>query len=101
MIRSMLADQPNWPVWMAQGEPTSLWETTTFSTLSPRTVFKLLVRDSKSLVMSTSFLPSNSLSWVKAYSSMGSTRNRTSKFFSLRASRKGDFWTALRDSPVM
>merc|ERR1712137_1087573 len=80
MIRSMLADQPNWPVRMAQGDLTSLWETTTFSTLSPRTFLRDLVRpskafssssrfffsssvssSSKSLVMSTSFLPSNSL----------------------------------------
>jgi len=29
---------------MAQGAPVSLWETTTFSTLSPRTFLRLLAR---------------------------------------------------------
>ncbi|KAH3682506.1 hypothetical protein WICPIJ_006536 [Wickerhamomyces pijperi] len=105
---------------MAAGASTNLWETTTFSTWSPKISFKDLAKDSnsassfslcafsssvssnsKSLVMSTNFLSSNSFNWVKAYSSIGSTKNKTSKFLAFKMSKNGDFSTAFKDSPVM
>lgn len=36
MIRSMLDDQPNWPVTKTHGESEIRFEMTTFSTLSPK-----------------------------------------------------------------
>jgi len=54
-----------------------------------------------SLVIETSFLPSNSLSCCTAYSSIGSLMSSTSSFFFLNASRKGEFSSAFFDSPVM
>ena len=76
----MLDDQPNCPVTSTQGESVMMCETVTFSTLSPRMSFMTLVRSSNalaslsracfsssvssssrpSLLMQTSFLPSNS-----------------------------------------
>merc|ERR1712182_61567 len=92
MMRSMLADQPYSPVTRQQGEEERRSETTTFSTLSPRTSFMSLHRPSQaaffssnsffsssvfsrsrpSLVTAMSFLPSYSLSCCTAYSSIGS-----------------------------
>merc|ERR1712188_357109 len=46
MMRSMLADQPYSPVTSTQGESTTRFETTTFSTLSSRTSFMSLQRPS-------------------------------------------------------
>jgi hypothetical protein len=72
------------------------------STHASRAAFSSSVSSSSrpSLETQTSLRPSNSLSWVTAYSSMGSTRRRTSKPFFLRTSRKGESRTEERDSPV-
>jgi hypothetical protein len=116
----MLEDQPNWPVTRTQGDSVMRFETTTFSTLSPSVSLIEAQRSSNDLASSsrwafsssdssssrpsfetqTSLRPSNSLSWVTAYSSIGSTRSRTSKPFFLRTSRKGESRTDESDSPV-
>ena len=120
MMRSMLADQPNWPVTRTQGESAMRFEMATFSTRSPRISFMVPVRSSNALVSSsrvcfsssvssssrpsfetqTSFLSSNSLSCVVAYSSIGSTMRRTSKPFFLKISRNGESRVDASDSPV-
>mmetsp|Transcript_33272 Transcript_33272/g.93314 ORF Transcript_33272/g.93314 Transcript_33272/m.93314 type:complete len:233 (-) Transcript_33272:1428-2126(-) len=121
MMRSMLALQPYSPVTRQHGESTMRSLTTTFSTLSPRMSFIRRQRLSNcalissfffcsssvssslrpSLVQHTSFFPSYSFSCCTAYSSMGSVMNSTSRPRFLRRSRKGEFSTALRLSPVM
>mmetsp|Transcript_10040 Transcript_10040/g.27487 ORF Transcript_10040/g.27487 Transcript_10040/m.27487 type:complete len:206 (+) Transcript_10040:131-748(+) len=120
MIRSMLADHPYSPVTRTHGESARRLDTTTFSTLSSRTSFMSLHRDSvlalaasnacfsssssarssPSLVAERSFLPSNSFSCCTAYSSIGSTMKRTSYPFFLSFSRNGEVSTARLDSPV-
>ena len=116
----MFDDQPNWPVTRTQGDSVMRFETTTFSTLSPSVSLIEAQRSSNdfasssrwafsssdssssrpSLETQTSLRPSNSLSWVTAYSSMGSTSRRTSNPFFLRTSRNGESRTDESDSPV-
>merc|ERR1719265_985001 len=120
MMRSIFADQPYSPVTRQQGESANLFDTTTFSTFvsrmsliclhspsvaalaSSKSFFSSSVSSSvrPSLVAQISFLSSNSLSCWTQYSSMGSTRKRTSypRFFN--CSINGEFSTAERDSPV-
>merc|ERR1712066_416467 len=120
MMRSMFADQPYSDVVKTQGESAILELTKTFSTLSPSTSFMSFVSGSNSALSSSifffspsssmskpsfvvdfNFLPSNSLSCCTAYSSIGSTKYRTSKPFLRKVSKKGDDDTAAMLSPVM
>merc|ERR1712146_250863 len=120
MIRSMFADQPYSDVVSTHGESTIREQTSTFSTLSPRTSFMSLVSGSNSALSSSSFflsssssmsrpsfvvdfnfLPSNSFSCCTAYSSTGSTIYKTSRPFFRRFSRNGDDDTCATLSPVM
>merc|ERR1712032_1177271 len=118
MIRSMFADHPYSDVVNTHGESAILLLTTTFSVLSPSTSFMSFVSGSNSALSSSSFffsssssiskpsfvvdfnfLPSNSLSCCTAYSSIGSTKYRTSKPFLRKVSKKGDDDTAAMLSP--
>merc|ERR1719437_13699 len=120
MMRSMLADHPYSEVVSTHGESAKRELTKTFSTLSPNTSFINFVKGSNSafnssifffsssssmsrpsLVVLFNFLPSNSLSCCKAYSSMGSTMYKTSRPFLRRVSKKGEEDTAAMLSPVM
>jgi len=60
MILSIFADHPCSPVTRTQGESSILLETTTFSTLSPRTSLTNLQRGSNSALHSSNFFLTSS-----------------------------------------
>merc|ERR1719474_817681 len=121
MIRSILADQPYVLVTIQQGEPTRRLDTVTFSTFlssislmtlhsSSNSAFNSSWRffsssssgsSSPSLVTQTNFLPSYSLSCCTAYSSIGSTKYKTSKPFFFTFSTNAEAATISLLSPVI
>merc|ERR1711998_622501 len=99
MICSMRAVQPYSPVTRQQGDDSRRLETTTLSTLVSSTSLMSLHRPSVLAFSSSNFFLSSSESLSLSPSLVEQSSFLPSNFFS--CSRKGDFSTAVLDSPVM
>eukprot|EP01083_Nonionella_stella_P074543 202253_1 len=121
LILSIFELHPYSPVTNEHGLSTIRSDVINFSTLSPKMSFIFLHNPSNdafsssffffsssvnpksnpSLVTHCNFFPSYSRNCCTAYSSIGSTKNSTSKSRFFNASKNGDASTPAFDSPVM